>query len=362
MSNNEFAVTAYDPAVHKPALLEFLSAVYPPDVLARRELVMDWVERHPHRDRQPLRYVVMDGDRVAATMGHLPCDFRVEGRTMPARFTHDLLVDPTYRGMGLAKLIVNNAIAQGEFLPGGMWMTGPCYKIHLACGFEDAPRLVVRTLVLDPDEFTRRKAFSGIRRHVGNAAFSALRRRALVRAGKATGGALTCDDVSSFDSSDDDTWRALLESYRVTMLRDAAHLNWKYMQHPVLDYRASIARREGKTVGYVVWRRPWQHDEEKRAVITDVLVANGDAGTFEQLVGHVVQDTMGTDAAVISALSSQPWASKTLRGFGFLPRQESHEWVVGNWKALMPVTCFADARSWHMCMGDSDGDLWTGSA
>ena len=65
---------------------------------------------------------------------------------------------------------------------------------------------------------------------------------------------------------------------------------------------------------------------------------------------------------MISALSSQPWASNTLRGFGFLPRQESHEWVVGNWKALMSATRFADARSWHMCMGDSDGDLWTGSA
>jgi len=360
MSNTEFVVSPYDPATHKPALLEFLSTVYDRDTLARRESVMDWVHlHHPHRERQPLRYVIMDGAKVAATMGHLPCDFLVDGQVVAARYTHDLLVDPTYRGKGLAKRIVSNAPAQGEFLPGGMWMTGPCYKIHLACGFDDAPPLPVRTLVLDTDQFVGRKYGSGIKGRLAGVALSLLRRRALARAENTPG--IVCRDIGEFDPAHDDAWMALLKTYRITMLRDAAHLNWKYMRHPVLQYSACIAERGGEPAGFMIWRQPWHNDEEKRAVITDFVVARGDVVAFESLLAHVIREVRDS-AAVVSALSSQPWAAKVLRGFGFLPRQDSHAWVVGNWKDLIFTRDFADTGSWHMCMGDSDGDLWTGSA
>jgi hypothetical protein len=112
----------------------------------------------------------------------------------------------------------------------------------------------------------------------------------------------------------------------------------------------------------MIWRHPWRDDVEKRAVIVDFVVANGDAATFEGLVAHVIGDVADSRAAVVSALSSQPWAAKVLRGYGFLPRQESHAWVVGNYTDLVSANDFANARTWHMCMGDSDGDIWTGSA
>jgi len=366
MNKKDFAVTPYDAAAHKSALLQFLGAVYLPEVLKRRELVLDWIhEHHPYRERAPLRYVILDGENVAATMGHLPADFLVKGQPTPVRFTHDLLVDPSYRGQGLAKLIVGNSLGGGEFLPGGMWMTIPCYKIHLASGFDDAGPLATRTLVLDPDAFGRRKQLSGLKSQLSKSALALLRARSLARARKSTGKNSAVYDTrvaDQFDPGMDGEWRGMLEGYGIAMIRDARYLNWKYAHHPVLKYRLRLVERDGRLAGYIVSRLAPEQADEKRAVITDFLVENGDTKTLEYLVSHTITEASEAGMEVISVLTTQPWAAKMLRGVGFLPRKESHTWVTGGWKGHIPAGWITDHQHWHMCSGDSDGDLWTGSA
>lgn len=364
MNGSDFAVIPYDPALHKPALLEFLSKVYPPDAMARRERVLDWIHNeNPYRDREPLRFVIMDGDRVAATLGHLPVDFLVNGRRTPSRFTHDLLVDPAYRGKGLAKKIVSNAHVDGEFLPGGMWMTGPCHKIHLDCGFDDAQPLAPRTLVLDPDTFVERKSFSGVRRLLAKPATALIRARALSRARTRirSGGGYSSRVVDSFPEELDPVWLELLRGYGAGLVREARYLNWRYTRHPVLDYRIRVAERNGRPAGYIVWRLAPGSESEKRAVITDFLVDKGDAGTFEYLVSFVIVDAADGGMEVLSALTTQKWAAAVLGKFGFLPRGSAHAWVIGGWKERISPSWVTDSSAWHMCMGDSDGDMWTGS-
>jgi GNAT superfamily N-acetyltransferase len=363
MSESEFTVSPYDHAVHKGALLEFMSKVYAPDVLNRRERVLDWIhEHHPLCERKPLRFVIMDGDRVAATIGHLPAEFLVNGIPARSRITHDLLVDPAYRGKGLAKLIVGNALTCGAFLPGGMWMNMPCYKIHVASGFVAARPLVTRTLVLDPDAFAERKQLSGIKQLMGKTALTLLRNGALRRARKTTKDSTSEIRVlDEFDPETDDVWRELLGSYEIGMVRTAAHLNWKYARHPVLDYRIRIAERGGRTAGYLISRPSREDDDERRAVIADFLVENGDTKTLKRLVSHAIIEASDTGAQVLSVLTTQPWAARMLRSFGFLPRGETHTWVLGAWKEYMPDSWIKDHQRWHMCIGDSDGDLWTGA-
>jgi GNAT superfamily N-acetyltransferase len=363
-NDNDFAVLPYDPALHKSALLQFLSKVYPPDAMNRRERVLDWIQNeHPYRDRTPLRYVIMDGERMAATLGHLPVDFLVNGQRIPGRFTHDLLVDPAYRGKGLAKRIVSNAHIHGEFLPGGMWMTGPCHKIHLNCGFDDAHPLSPRTLVLDTAAFAKRKQMSPARRLLIKPATALIRARALRHARRlATSGAgFTSRAADSFAAELDNTWLDMLAGYGIGLLRDARYLNWRYARHPVLDYRIRLAERDGKAAGYIVWRLAPDQETEKRAVITDFLVANGDSDTFAYLVSFAITGAAEAGMEVLSALTTQKWATGVLKRFGFLPRGNPHAWVIGGWKGHVAPSWITDPAPWHMSMGDSDGDMWTGS-
>lgn len=363
MADESLRVVAYEHERHREALLTFIEKVLGPERRAQRGRIIDATESDmPGADRKPLRYVILDGERVAGSMGHLPADFVVQGQMVPARFTHDLLVDPDYRGRGLAKLIVSHAHDLGDFFPGGMWMTNPCYQIHLACGFEDAKPLTTYTLVLDPGVFVARKGVSALKRGVGRLGLAVTRTRALKRAGRMVdAGASSVSEVDGFDPGLDPTWQALAASYGVTRQRDAAYLNWRFKAHPSLSYRVLVASRDGQAVGYLVWRPAPEGADEKRAVIPDFLVSPGDSATLEFLLSRVIVDAAGSRAESISVLSTQEFALKLFRSFGFFPRASANTWVVAGWKPYLPADWLEDHSHWHMCLGDSDGDLWTGS-
>lgn len=363
----ELPIVPFDLATHGEALFGFLERVLGADARKNRKTVIEWMhERMPGRDREPLRYVILDGDRVAGSMGHLPAEFAVQGRTVAARFTHDLLIDPAYRGKGLAKRIVENAAAQGDFFPGGLWMTDPCYKIHLASGFDDMKPMVTQTLVFDPVAFTQRKELSGVKAGVSRAALGVLRARALKGSEKAEremeSAGVRVGTVPEFDAALDGTWRAMVESYGVSRVRNAEYLNWRYVHHPRLDYRIHKLERDGAAAGYIVWRAPIEGDAEKRAVVTDFLVRNGDADALRFLTSRVVNGAAEAGAGVLYFLTTQEWAGKTLRSLGFVPRRGKQTWVVAGWREVMPETWLGDHGPWHMCSGDSDGDMWTTGA
>ena len=360
MTEAELPLVPYARDAHEPALIRFLGEAFDAGKVESRRRVLDWIhEGMPERDRAPLRYVIADGDRLAASMGHLPADFLVRGRTVAARFTHDLLVDPRYRGQGLAKRIVEHALRLGDFLPGGMWMTEPCYKIHLASGFADMKPLVTQTLVLDPRAFAARKGFSGAHAWTARAALAVVRARSLRAAAaenRAAGASVRALDA--FDPGMDGSWRKLLGGYGVARIRNAAYLNWKYCRHPNLAYRALVAEGDRGVAGYLVWRPPTASDPDRRALVTDFLVANCDASTLRRLLARAVADANESQAAVLSMLTTQPWAMRLLRSSGFFPRDERHRWVVGGWRDVIPEAWRRDHSAWHLCMGDSDGDLW----
>ncbi len=361
MNERQVSVAPYEPAKHEAALFRFIEKVLGAETCAQRRRIIETMHRTmPGSDRFPLRHVIVDGDRIAGTLGYMPADFLVKGKRVAVRFTHDLLVDPDYRGAGLARRIVDNARAQGDFFPGGMWMTDPCYKIHVACGFDEATPLTTYSLVLDPSAFAGRKQLSApkaLAARLGLGTSSAL---ALRRATRVVRGA-SLRSIDRFDPVLDQTWTGFASTYGVTRVREAAYLNWKYADHPTLPYRSIIALRGDEPAGYIIWRPALQGADERRAVVTDFLMARNDADTFRQLIARVILDAKAAGMESVSILTTQPWVERSLRGFGFLPRAARNTWVVAGWRNLIPAEWLRDVDAWHVCLGDSDGDIWTGS-
>jgi len=146
--------------------------------------------------------------------------------------------------------------------------------------------------------------------------------------------------------------------YGAARVRDAAYLNWKYCRHSNLSYRIWLAERGGRVAGYLVFRAPSSSDPERRALVPDFLVANGDADALRPLLARAVHEASAEKAVVLSALTTLPWAARLMRALGFLPRGEHHAWVVGGLQGIVPEALRNDAAGWHLCIGDSDGDLW----
>jgi hypothetical protein len=361
--NSVIPVVAYERERHESAFIRFTEKVLGADICARRQRIIDTFHDHmPGRERLPLRYILLDGESVAGTLGYMPADFLVNGEIRPARYTHDLLVDPAYTGRMLGKRIIVDTFKKGDFFPGGMWMTYTCYRLHLLCGFEEAPPLTTFTSVLDPAAFLARRRLSPLKSaaaRLGLEAVSAIgRKRArhvLSRASAAV------DAVARFDPRFDAAWLDLARGYGVARVRDATYLNWKYTDHPVLDYRIVMATDNGRPRGFLVWRPAPEGSEETRAVIADFLVARGDERTLKEMVARVIVDASSSGVPAVAIMTTQPWAQAALRAMGFLPGRIRNKWVVGGWRDVMPPDWLKDMDRWHMCIGDSDGDMWTGS-
>ena len=356
-------VVAYDRERHEPALKRFTEKVLGPEICARRQRVIDtFHDRMPGRERVPLRHILLDGDIVAGTLGYMPTDFLVKGERVAGRYTHDLLVDPEYRGAGLGKLIVAHAHGTGDFYPGGMWMTGQCHKIHQQVGFVDVASLVTYTAVLDPASFARRRGFSPLKSLVTRTGLTAARFLALRRAnGVLSRAVCTLDVVQEMNPAHDASWLELARSYGVTRVRDAVYLNWKYAGHPILRYRMVVATRNGAPCGFLIWRPAPRGAAETRAVIADFLVAKDDARTLQEMVARVLIDASGAGIDAVAAVSTQSFATAALQKLGFVAGGSHNAWVIANWRNVLPADWVTDPDRWHMCLGDSDGDMWTGS-
>ena len=355
-------VVAYERERHQPALERFTAKVLGDGIARRRQRVIDtFHERMPGRDRAPLRHVLMDGDIVAGTLGYMPADFLVGGARVVGRYTHDLLVDPEYRGAGLGKLIVKHAYDLGDFYAGGMWMTGQCHKIHQQVGFEDVANLVTYTAVLDPASFSARRGFSPLKAMLSRAGLGVTRAFAMRRARALHSGARnTLSVVKQLDPAHDAAWLDLAQTYAITRVRDAAYLNWKYGGHPILDYRVVVATDNGAPRGFLVWRPAPAGATETRAVIVDFLVAKDDARTLQEMAARVLIDADAAGIDAVATIATQPFAVAALKPLGFIAGGSQNAWVIAHWKDTLPSNAL-DATQWHMCMGDSDGDIWTGA-
>jgi GNAT superfamily N-acetyltransferase len=369
-----YPVVAYEKEKHEAALHRFLEKVLDAEKFATRKTALSWLnDAHPLRSRSPIRHVVVDGERIAGSMGHMPADYVIDGKRVPVRITHDLLIDPDYRGKGLARLLVDKAREAGEFLPGGMWMNVPCYKIHRGGGFEEMPSPTTQTLVLDTAGFAERQGFNGVKGAAMRVALGVARARALRKAAsilKKAGGKESIPEAGAFDPGFDDDWLRMLGTYGIAALRDAEFLNWKYTRHPVLTYRNIVIESKG----YLIWRlplpaAPCDDDSEgpsgaghaeNRAVIVDYLVEKGDGETLERMVSRAIVDSIDARVESLSFMTTQPWAAALLRRFGFLPRRGAHSWVISNWQGRIPAAWLESLEPWHVCLGDSDGDFWTG--
>jgi hypothetical protein len=110
----------------------------------------------------------------------------------------------------------------------------------------------------------------------------------------------------------------------------------------------------------MIWRPP-APGGESRSVVLDFLVGKDDESALRALVSRVVDESSRAGVEMVSLLSTQPFVMSTMRKMGFLPKRSGGTWVVAGWEDVCDPDRVKDPASWHICMGDSDGDMWTGS-
>jgi hypothetical protein len=143
--------------------------------------------------------------------------------------------------------------------------------------------------------------------------------------------------LERFAEEQERAWRAVQPRWGSCLVRDAAYLNWRYLEAP-REYRAFASENGYAVVGHAV------HKGVSAVVVCDLV---GPARELRPLLRRCLREARGgADAAIAVPAPDQRAAYLTL---GFLPTRQTIR-VIG--KPLRP-----DAEvpaDWHFSLGDTD--------
>jgi GNAT superfamily N-acetyltransferase len=152
-----------------------------------------------------------------------------------------------------------------------------------------------------------------------------------------------------------DLWERLAPEFEFAVRRDAAYLNWKYVDAPHVRYCLATLRRGSALHGYVVYR----HLREPRGRVTalvDWLVDPDDEAGVKTLLRWVDREARAADSDKIRAFCLHEGYRRLLRRSGFFQVKSTMEFTVKVNGVELPADFYEDTSRWHVTLGDSDQD------
>ena len=150
-------------------------------------------------------------------------------------------------------------------------------------------------------------------------------------------------------------WKTLAPRFEFAVRRDAAYLNWKYVDTPHVRYSVAALSRAGTLHGYVVYR----HVQEPRGrvtVLVDWLVDPDDVAGVKTLLRWIDREARAADSDKIRAFCLHEGYRRVLRRSGFFQVKSTMEFTVKVNGVDLPPEFYEDTSRWHVTLGDSDQD------
>jgi hypothetical protein len=161
------------------------------------------------------------------------------------------------------------------------------------------------------------------------------------------------EPLRHFDARFDELWRRVAPAFGLAVRRDAAYLNWKYIEPPHVRYSVVALKRDETVGGYAVYRH-LQEPMGRVTLLVDFLADPGDEGGLMTLLRWVDREARAADSDKIRTFATHGGYRKTLRGSGYFQVKSDLELMVKLDGGAEPSTGGPD--QWHVTLGDSDQD------
>jgi hypothetical protein len=165
-------------------------------------------------------------------------------------------------------------------------------------------------------------------------------------------GKLQFRPIQRFDNDVDELWDKEKDAFEVSVIRDAAFLNWRYLQRPDQKYSAFGAYEHNVLVGYVILKL-YRDDKILKGHIIDIFSLSDREDAAEFLV-HESENYFNVHKTNIESswVSGSALYHDILRSRGFKPVRPR------------PLICrinlnkdkyarLLDGRNWYFAMGDT---------
>jgi len=164
-----------------------------------------------------------------------------------------------------------------------------------------------------------------------------------------------CEPIRRFDSSFSDLWEKLAPKFDLAVRRDAAYLNWRYIEPPHVRYFVVALKRQGELHGYAVYRH--RHEPLGRVtLLVDFLVDPEDVAGMKTLLRWVDRAARAEDTDKVRAYAMNAAFRRALRRNGYFAVKSTLEVSVKVNAVQVPPGFYDDTARWHITYGDSDQD------
>jgi hypothetical protein len=299
-------------------------------------------------------WLAFDGDRPIFQYAGIPVRYQLPGGEAIAMVSVDTMTDPDFRRRGLLSEVGRRCYdawreAGVPFvigLPNQQWGSRT-----VALGWEELfpMRWLIRPL--RPEALLARRlkwpalgrlAWAGALWNAiwdRGAADTALRVRPIKRAGP------------EFDQ----LWQRCRDETRISVVRDSAWVDWRYLTAPSHDYRVLLAERDGQPAGYIAYRlemttgAPW-------GFIAELLAPQDDPTARRALIACAVSEMRAAGAVAATVLAvPRTRMHAALRRAGFvLGRAGFFSVQIVPLVPDLPIALVRDPTNWDIAGGDFD--------
>ena len=164
-----------------------------------------------------------------------------------------------------------------------------------------------------------------------------------------------CEPIRRFDTAFTTLWDRLALSFDLAVRRDAAYLNWRYIEPPHVRYSVVALKRQGEIHGYAVYR----HRREPLGRVTmlvDFLVAPDDVSGLKTLLRWVDRAARAEDSDKVRCHVMHAGFRKVLRRNGYFLVKSNLDVSVKVNAVQVPKGFYDDTDNWHITQGESDQD------
>ena len=161
--------------------------------------------------------------------------------------------------------------------------------------------------------------------------------------------------IERFDDSFTRLWEEIAPKFDLAVRRDAAYLNWKYVNAPHVRYSIAALRRDDRNVGYAVYR----HIHEPRGRVTllvDFLADPADEAGIVTLLRWVDREARNADSDKIRGFAMHAGFRRILKRSGYFQVKSTLEFVVKVNGVDVNADFYEKTDDWHVTLGDSDQD------
>jgi hypothetical protein len=325
--------------------------VFGSDMANANRLRWDWQYRHNPNvaPTGPSIWVAREGGAVVGQYACMPVRLGVNSQEVDAAWGMDVMVAPERQRQGLGDLLFRTWDRNvGASL--GLGLSESSYRLFQKLKWPDVGPVPCFVKPLSRRALRQPTWPVAVNRFVSYITLPWI--RLVARTRPLEGEVRT---IRQFDERFTRLWDRVRTKFAFAVRRDAAYLQWKYIQPPHVRYLVGVLERDTEVAGYVVYR----HVQEPRGRVTllvDFFADPDDSSAVLTLLRWVDREARAADSDKIRTFSMHEGFRRHLRKSGYYSVKSTMEFVAKVNAIDVPAAFYKDTSRWHVTLGDSDQD------